>query len=184
MDEKQVERVEEAEGPSFADLDLEVGEITSVEKHPDADKLFIEKVKLGDEERQIVSGLAGHYFPENLVGKKVVIVKNLAAAKLRGVESQGMLLAAEGREQEPMHDGKAAMEKDVVEVIFLDKSKVGEKVLQKGGKSKPKPALTFKEFQKIKIEVLDFYVLSEGKSVVTESGEELRVKNVKKGTVT
>lgn len=183
LDEKQIEKVKEAEGPSFADLDLEVGEITSVEKHPNADKLFIEKVKLSDGERQIVSGLAGYYFPENLVGKKVVIVKNLASAKLRGVESHGMLLAAEGREQEPMHDGKAAMEKDVVEVIFLDKSKVGEKVLLKGEASKPKPTLTFKEFQKIKIEVLDFYVLSEGKSVVTESGEELKMKNVKKGSV-
>ncbi len=183
LDEKEIEKTKESEGPSFADLDLEVGEITKVEKHPNADKLFIEKVKLSDGERQIVSGLAGYYFPENLVGKKVVIVKNLAPAKLRGVESKGMLLAAEGREQEPMHEGKAAMEKNVVEVIFLEKSKIGEKVVLKGGASKPKPTLTFKEFQKIKMEVLDFYVLSEGKSMVTESGEELKMKNVKKGLV-
>jgi len=168
----------------FSDLDLEVGEITSVEKHPDADKLFIEKVKLKDEERQIVSGLSGYYLPENLVGKKVVIVKNLAKAKLRGAESNGMLLAAEGRERAPMHDGKAPMEKDVVEVIFLKESKAGEKVTLKGEKSNPKKSITFKEFQKLKIEVLDFYVLSEGKCLVTESGEELKMKNVKKGIVT
>jgi methionyl-tRNA synthetase len=172
------------EVPAFSDLDLEVGEILSVEQHPHADKLFIEKVKLGDGERQIVSGLVGHYFPENLVGKKVVIVRNLATAKLRGVESHGMLLAAEGREREPMHDGKAGPEKDAVEVIFLKDSKVGEKVFLKGEKPGSKKTVTFKEFQKIKIEVLDFYVLSEGKSVVTESGEELKVKNVKRGVVT
>jgi methionyl-tRNA synthetase len=169
--------------PAFSTLDLEVGEILSVENHPDAEKLFVEKVKLGDGERQIVSGLVGYYFPENLVGKKVVIVKNLAPAKLRGVESQGMLLAAEGRERAPMHDGKAPMEQDVLEVIFPESSEVGEKVFLKGGKPEPKKIVTFKEFQKIKIEVLDFYVLSEGKSVVTTSGEELKMKNVKKGKV-
>jgi tRNA-binding EMAP/Myf-like protein len=160
-----------------------VGEILSVERHPDADKLFIEKIRLGDGERQIVSGLAGHYLPENLVGKKVVIVKNLAAAKLRGVESQGMLLVAEGREQEPMHDGKASMEEDAIEVIFLEKSKVGDKVLRKGEASKPKPAITIKEFGKVKMRIEDFVVVSEGKQLETESGEELRMKNVKKGVV-
>jgi methionyl-tRNA synthetase len=169
--------------PAFSKLDLEVGEILSVENHPDAEKLFIEKVRLGDGERQIVSGLVGHYFPENLIGKKVVIVKNLAPAKLRGVESQGMLLAAEGRERAPMHDGKAPMEQDVVEVIFPQSSKVGDKVSLKDMKPEPKETITFKEFQKVKIEVLDFFVLSEGRSVVTSSGEELRMRNVKKGRV-
>lgn len=177
--EKQVR-----EQMKFSDLDLEVGEIISAEKHPDAEKLFIEKVRLGDGERQIVSGLSDYYLAENLVGKKVVIVKNLAAAKLRGVESQGMLLAAEGREKEPMHDGKAAMEQDVVEVIFCEDSKVGDKVILKGKTNKPKKSVTIKDFQKVKIEVLDFFVLSEGKSVVTESGEELKVKNIKRGIVT
>ncbi|HSB46508.1 MAG TPA: methionine--tRNA ligase [Candidatus Bilamarchaeum sp.] len=166
----------------FSDLDLEVGEILSVERHPDAEKLFVEKVRLGDGVRQIVSGLVGHYLPEELVGKKVVIVKNLAAAKLRGVESQGMLLAAEGREQAPPHDGKAPMESGAVEVIFPQNSAVGDKVMRKGEKSAPKPALTIAEFRKIKIEVVDFAVLSEGKGLATGS-EELRMKNVKRGVV-
>jgi len=175
---------EEKKKTRFSGLDLEVGEVLSMEPHPHADKLLVGKVKMGDGERQIVAGLAGYYFPENLVGKKIVIVKNLAHAKLRGIESQGMLLAAEGRERAPMHDGKAPMEKEVVEVIFLKDSKVGDKVFLKGEKPEPKKTVTFKEFQDIKIEVLDFYVLSEGKSVVTESGEELKVKNVKRGKVT
>jgi methionyl-tRNA synthetase len=168
--------------PKFADLDLEVGEILSVEKHPNAEKLFVEKVQLGDGVRQIVSGLVGHYFAEDLVGKKVVIVKNIAAAKLRGVESQGMLLAAEGHEQAPSHDGKAPMETGAVEVIFPQKSKVGDKVTRKGEKNSPKPALTIAEFEKIKIEVDNFAVVSEGKPLITQN-EELRMKNVKKGDV-
>lgn len=72
---------------------LKVAEITSVEKHPDADKLFIEKINLGGEERTIVSGLAGQYEAEELVGKKIIIVTNLKPVKLRGVKSEGMLLA-------------------------------------------------------------------------------------------
>ncbi|MEW6036151.1 MAG: methionine--tRNA ligase [Candidatus Micrarchaeota archaeon] len=170
-------------GPAFSDLDLEVGEILSVERHPDAEKLFLENVRLGGGEvRQIVSGLVGHYLEEELVGRKAVIVKNLAHAKLRGVESQGMLLAAEGHEQAPMHDGKAPPEKGAVEVIFCDRSEVGEKVIQKGAKSSPKKTLTIGEFQKIRIEVKGFAVVSEGKPLATAS-EELRMKNVKEGLV-
>ncbi len=67
--------------------------IKEVSKHPKADKLFIEKISFGDEERTIVSGLVGHYEPEELVGKKVIVVSNLKPAKLRGVLSEGMLLA-------------------------------------------------------------------------------------------
>ncbi|MDD5171688.1 MAG: methionine--tRNA ligase [Candidatus ainarchaeum sp.] len=166
---------------SFADLDLEVGQIISAEKHPDAEKLFIEKVMLSDGERQIVSGLAGHYFPEELVGKKVVILKNLAPAKLRGVESQGMLLAAEGHEKAPPKEG-GAMEQGAVEVIFCEKSKVGEKVSRKDGKNAPKPVITFDEFKKVKIDVKDFAVMNEGKQLASGS-EELRMKNVKEGNV-
>ncbi|HVL86397.1 MAG TPA: methionine--tRNA ligase [Candidatus Thermoplasmatota archaeon] len=79
----------------FAKLDLRVGLVTSVEDHPKADKLYVLKVDLGDGERQIVAGLRGHVAREALLGKRVVIVANLAPATLRGVESQGMLLAAE-----------------------------------------------------------------------------------------
>jgi methionyl-tRNA synthetase len=169
--------------PSFFDLDLEVGEILSVEKHPDAEKLFVEKVRLGDGERQIVSGLVGHYLPEELVGKKVVIVRNLKPAKLRGVESYGMLLAAEGRETVPPKVGKGAgMEQEAVEVLFLDKSLIGDKISLKGGKQSPKKEIDFRDFEKIKIEVSDFKVLSGGKPLRT-STEELKTRNIKEGSV-
>ena len=80
----------------FAQIDLRVAEVKSVEPHPNADKLLVLKIDAGDgiEGRQLVAGIKNHYKPEELVGKKVIIVNNLAPAVLRGVESQGMLLAA------------------------------------------------------------------------------------------
>lgn len=89
---------EEAKGEitidDFAKVDFKVAEITSVEKHPNADKLLVLQLKVGEETRQVVSGIAGHYTPDELVGEKVILVANLKPVKLRGVLSQGMILAA------------------------------------------------------------------------------------------
>lgn len=80
----------------FLKIDLRVAEVKHAEPHPNADKLLILKIDAGDgvEGRQIVAGIRSAYNPEDLIGKKIVIVNNLAPATLRGVESQGMLLAA------------------------------------------------------------------------------------------
>ena len=75
-------------------VELRVGKIISCEKHPKADRLLVSQVKLGPETRQIVSGIAKWYKPEEMVGKEVIVVCNLKPVKLRGVESQGMILAA------------------------------------------------------------------------------------------
>lgn len=75
-------------------VELRVGKILSCEKHPKADRLLVSQVKLGPETRQIVSGIAKWYKPEDMVGKEVIVVCNLKPVKLRGVESQGMILAA------------------------------------------------------------------------------------------
>ena len=78
----------------FAKLDLRVGKVLSCEKHPDADKLLILTVDLGEgKPRQIVSGLAASYTPGQMIGKHVVVIANLAKATIRGEESNGMLLA-------------------------------------------------------------------------------------------
>nr|WP_072514520.1 methionine--tRNA ligase [Ndongobacter massiliensis] len=79
----------------FEKVQMRVGEIIDCKVHPDADRLFIETVDFGDEVRTIVSGLRGYYEPEDLIGKKAVFVVNLAPRKIRGVESNGMILAAE-----------------------------------------------------------------------------------------
>ena len=79
----------------FAKVDLRVAKITHAENHPNADKLL--KLQLDDGSgtpRQICAGIKGHYTPEQLVGKHIVIVANLAPRQLRGEESRGMLLAA------------------------------------------------------------------------------------------
>lgn len=78
----------------FAKVEMRVGLIKSAERVPKADKLLMLMVDIGDEVRQIVAGLATVYEPEKLVGRKVVVVVNLQPRKLRGVESNGMIVAA------------------------------------------------------------------------------------------
>lgn len=78
----------------FAKIQLKVGKIVTAEKVEKADKLLKFSVRIGEEERTIVSGIAKYYTPEEMVGKQVVVVYNLKPAKLRGIESQGMLLCA------------------------------------------------------------------------------------------
>ncbi len=87
------------------ELDLRVGTILEAEKHPKADKLLVFQVQMGTEKRQIISGVANHFKPEECVGKKVVVVANLAPRKLRGLESKGMILFADD-----MADGKETLQ--------------------------------------------------------------------------
>lgn len=82
----------------FGKLDLRVATILAAEPHPNADRLIVLQVDLGDEKRQIVAGIRAHYEPTSLVGRQIVIVANLQPAVLRGIESQGMLLAASDAE--------------------------------------------------------------------------------------
>jgi methionyl-tRNA synthetase len=88
----------------FAKVDLRVGQVLSAERIPKADKLLLMKVDVGEEQpRQILAGIAQYYEPEKLVGRKVVIVANLKPRKLRGYESQGMVVAASyGEEGRPV----------------------------------------------------------------------------------
>ncbi|MBI4388189.1 MAG: methionine--tRNA ligase subunit beta [Candidatus Omnitrophica bacterium] len=78
----------------FKKLDLKVAEILKVEPHPNADRLWVLEVRVGEEVRTIVAGIRAFYTVEELVGKKVVVVANLEPATIRGVTSYGMLLAA------------------------------------------------------------------------------------------
>ena len=78
----------------FRKLELKIGEIKEVSDHPNADRLYVMTVDIGDKTKQLVAGIKGSYAKEDLVGKQVVVVDNLEPALLRGVESQGMLLAA------------------------------------------------------------------------------------------
>lgn len=108
-EQAKVENVEKEEEISIDDVDkvkLKVAQILSVEKVPDAKKLYKLQLDLGYEKRTVVSGLVPYYKEEELVGKKVVLVSNLKPAKLRGIESNGMILAAG--------------DNDTVKVLFVD----------------------------------------------------------------
>lgn len=112
---KAEEKKEEPEGVAqisiddFAKVDLRVAKVTACEKVEKSDKLLKLQLKVGNENRQVVSGIAKWYTPDDLIGKKIILVYNLKSAKLRGVESQGMILAAD------TSDGAA-------KVIFVDDS--------------------------------------------------------------
>ena len=75
-------------------LDLRVGKILKVEEHPNADKLYVLEIDLGSEKRKVVAGLKGSYKPKELKGKQCVVFANLEPAVIRGIKSEGMVLAA------------------------------------------------------------------------------------------
>lgn len=83
----------------FRNIEFRVATVKAAEPHPNADKLMVLQIDLGSEQRQILAGIRKDYTAEELVGRQIVVVANLETAKLRGLESQGMLLAAsdEGR---------------------------------------------------------------------------------------
>jgi methionine--tRNA ligase beta chain len=153
-------------------FDIRVARIVDVKDHPNADKLYILEVDLGDEHRQIVAGIRRDYAKEELRGRKVALLANLEPAKLRGAESRGMVLAGED-------------EKDVGLAIPPESAVVGTQIFG----TKGAPVLPFSEFQKYKLQVGEggtvlFLGLGGGSTVIlAANGEPLRVdKGLKAGT--
>ncbi|UCD02965.1 MAG: methionine--tRNA ligase subunit beta [Candidatus Aenigmatarchaeota archaeon] len=100
----------------FQKLDLRVGEVISADPVEGSDKLFVLQVDIGGRQAQLVAGLKGHYTADEMVGKKIIVVANLDPAKIRGIESQGMLLAA--------------LDGSTISLLTLDKdASVGSKVM-------------------------------------------------------
>lgn len=97
-EEKKSEEKAIIQFDDFAKIELKTGTITAAEKVEKADKLLKLEVDLGSEKRTIVSGIALHHQPENLIGQKVTVVTNLAPRKMRGIESNGMILMAENED--------------------------------------------------------------------------------------
>ncbi len=151
IEDKDIEILSGKDISSF--IDLRVAKIIEVEEHPDADKLYVMKLSLGYEERQVVSGIKDYYKPEELLGKKVVLIYNLKKAKIRGIESQGMILAAG--------------DKDVG--LVLSDSKEGKSVSFLGIPSVPKKEIDIKDFLKIKMK-------TNSKGGVSYKNKELVVK--------
>ncbi len=99
-EEKAIEHKPVIDFDDFAKMELRVGEIIACEEVPNSKKLLKETVKLGSETRTILSGIKKWYKPESMVGKKVMVICNLAPRKIAGIESQGMLLCAESEDGE------------------------------------------------------------------------------------
>jgi methionine--tRNA ligase beta chain len=112
---------------------IKVAKVTHAAAHPDADKLMVLQLDMGDEDRQIVAGVRQFYSPEDLIGRHILVLSNLKPVKLRGSLSQGMLLAAE-------HEGK-------VKIIFADDSQVGDYATPEGYEMDNKQ-ISFDEFMK------------------------------------
>ena len=136
----------------FRKLMLRVAEIADVQPHPNADKLYVLKINLGTEQRQLVAGIRTYYQPDQLKGKHIIVIANLKPAQLRGIESQGMLLAAQlGNDVRVLEAPKSAPGSDVFvegmpcehdQITIEDFAKV--KLTTKAGKAvyKDKPLKT------------------------------------------
>jgi len=143
-------------------IDVRVAKIEKVERHPKADKLYVINLETGEgvsgtrEERTIVSGLVDFYTEEQLLGKKIIIAYNLKPAKLRGVESRGMLLAAGD-------NGGPESAKERCEVLDSGDAPTGTRLLPKGAAAEnAADEVTIETFMSYPITVKDFTVLYEG----------------------
>ncbi|MDR1390121.1 MAG: methionine--tRNA ligase [Treponema sp.] len=158
-------------------LDLRVAKITAIERHPNAEKLYIETLEiLAPEERVIVSGLVPFYTEEELLGKHIIVAYNLKAAKLRGVVSRGMLLAASATV-----DGN-----EIVEVLDAGNVPAGTRVVLEGASAEAARAktdeITIDQFFAAPLVVNDYTVYA-GEKALTLNGTPLKTTRIKKGEV-
>lgn len=165
-DEMLVKKIEDVreQKPQFP-LNLKVARILEIKDHPNADKLYVLDIDLGNEKRQLVAGIKGHYSADELKGKKIIVITNLKHAKLRGVESQGMLLAGD--------DGTGPG------LLTVEKSNPGDKVYFEGydiGTGQ----ITYEEFAKISMIVKNSKVTFEDKELMTDK-ETVKVEKTKDG---
>ncbi|MDR0638692.1 MAG: methionine--tRNA ligase [Spirochaetaceae bacterium] len=159
-------------------LDLRVAKIVKIERHPKADKLYIETLEIAGEERVIVSGLVPFYKEEELLGKHIVVAYNLKAAKLRGVESRGMLLAASVKSE----DGS-----ETVEALDAAEVETGTRVVLEGIEDiesvEPAPTeIGIDTFFSVPIRVADGTVMVNNRALLL-NGQKIKTEKVKNGEV-
>lgn len=126
------------EADPFEKVDLRVAQIKEIKPHPDADKLYVLQLDVGEEKKQIVAGLKAHYSEKELLNKKIIIVNNLEPAKLRGETSNGMLLAVEN--------------KGTVKVLSPD-AKPGTQITVDGVLNNPEKKISIEHFMSLKLKV-------------------------------
>lgn len=161
------EKIDIKEKDPFSKLDLKVGEIQEVEDVSKSDMLYALTVDINSERRQIVAGMKMYYKRDELVGKKVVVLCNLEPVIIRGVKSEGMLLAGENKD---------------VGLLIAEKSEAGDKVFVEGIETEPKESIKLKDFEEVGLKVKNGFVVYKNKKLRTEK-EEIKVERVKKGIV-
>ncbi len=145
---------------------LKVGLIKSVENHPNADKLYVLRLFDGKNERTIVAGLKNHYRPEELENKKIVFVANMRHTKIRGIESQGMILAGD--------DGKT------VAILTIEKAEPGTYVV----KGDENSFVSFEELEALQMKIENGQVFLGNEVMKAENDETVKVdKAMEKGIV-
>jgi methionyl-tRNA synthetase len=137
----------------FSRIDLRVAEVKDVKDHPSADNLYILYIDVG-EERQIVAGLKKYYSPEDLLGKKIVVICNLKPAKIRDVESNGMLLAADNKQD--------------IGLVWAD-GKDGDRIFIDGVEPRPAKEIDVKEFSKLKLRSREGRVFYKSEALKTKT---------------
>ncbi len=162
-----VKKIEKKDDGLFP-LNLKVAKILEVDDHPNAEKLYVLKIDLGNEKRQIVAGIKGHYSKDELKNKKIVVVSNLKPAKLRGIESRGMLLAASD-------------ENDNTGVLTVKSSEPGT-LVKCGNLENSTEQITYENFEKIKIEAKDGKIICNN-SELKAGNEPVHAEKVKEGKV-
>jgi methionyl-tRNA synthetase len=151
-------------------LDLRVAKIVKVQRHPNAEKLYIETLDIAGEERIIVSGIVPFYKEEELLGKHIIVAYNLKAAKLRGVESRGMLLAAEDN-----NGPDGALRCEVLDASGVE---TGTRVVLEGEEAGEPPAeINIDTFFSVPLRVVNHAVLAGGKAL-TLNGKPLRTRTL------
>jgi len=163
---KKVEKIDSSEQNKSL-LNLKVGKIMDISDHPDAEKLYILTLDLGKEKRQLVAGLREHYSRKEMLGKHIVVATNLKHATLRGVKSEGMLLAAQ--------KGKD------VGLLLAQKSTPGESVFSEGIEPGTKE-ITIEEFSKLSLKAENGKAFCEGKLLKTNS-EEIAIDKISSGKI-
>lgn len=150
-------------------LHLEVGLIKEVSRHPNADKLYVEKIEMRDGEiRTICSGLVPYMQESELLGKKCIVVKNLKTANLRGVESQGMVLVAEDKKKN-------------MELVSPDAS-AGTAVEFEGVKRVEPKEITIDQFFTVSLEVKDNQIFADNKKLLIDNNP-ITLNNIEHGIV-
>jgi methionyl-tRNA synthetase len=152
----------------FSTLNLQLAEITQVKNHPLSDTLYIIKIRLRDEIREIIAGLKKWYTPEELMGKKAVVLTNINPISIKGIVSQGMLLAAQGKETGS---------------ILIGKGNPGDPIIIQTINHTPSSSVDLKDFQKVKMVTNNQgHILYKNQKLQTKTGYICTDKKVEEGS--